>query len=254
MFILKKIIGALLSPGAVIFLFLCFGLLIIFFSKKIKRLGWFFLILGTISFYFFSTGPLPNALLAPLEHQYKPLQPGQDIAKIDYIVVLAGGLRDISNVPPTSQLSADTALRVVEGIRLFHLFSDQPTLIMSGGGKPSSGKMMVAFAGSLGVPADKLVAETRSLDTFGNAKEVKPIVKDAPFALVTSASHLPRSMIIFKILGMAPIPAPADFNIVAEFSWSEFLPSGDYLEATKAACHEYLGLAYLKLFPWRAGK
>ncbi len=83
---------------------------------------------------------------------------------------------------------------------------------MSGGDKPVGGEVMVAFARSLGIPADKLLAETRSLDTYGNARGVKPIVKDAPFVLVTSASHLPRAMIIFQTLGMRPIPAPANIR------------------------------------------
>ena len=224
------------------------------FSKKSKRSGWFLFFLATLCFYFFATAPLPKALLSPLENQYKPLEQVQDIGKIDYIVVLSGGVRDISQVPPTSQLDAATASRVVEGIRLFHLFSDQPRLIMSGGGEPSGGKLMVAFAQSLNVPADKLLAETKSLDTYGNAKEVKPIVKDAPFLLVTSASHLPRAMIIFKALGMRPIPAPADFNVMEKFLWPDFLPQGVYLEQMQAAVHEYLGLGYLKLFPKQAGK
>ena len=102
--------------------------------------------MGILCFYFFTTAPLPNALLSPLEKQYKPFEQVQGIGKIDYIVVLSGGVPVNSQVPPTSQLGAATASRVVEGIRLFHLFSDQPTLIMSGGGEPIGGKVMVAFA------------------------------------------------------------------------------------------------------------
>ena len=89
---------------------------------------------------------MPNALLDPLENQYKPLQQVKDIGKIDYIVVLSGGSLTNPEVPPTSQLDAATTARVVEGIRLFHLFSNQPTLIMSGGGEPIDGELMVAYA------------------------------------------------------------------------------------------------------------
>ena len=113
---------------------------------------------------------------------------------------------------------------------------------------------MAAFARSLGVPADKLMAETNSRDTYGNADGVKAIVKDAPFLLVTSASHLPRAMIIFQALGMKPIPAPADINININKPFRGLLPSGRYLEEMEAVIHEYLGLAYLKLFPSRTGR
>ena len=104
------------------------------------------------------------------------------------------------------------------------------------------------------IPADKLLAETRSLDTYGNARGVKPIVKDAPFVLVTSASHLPRAMIIFQTLGMRPVPAPADINIYSRNTWNRFLPAGEFLEEMQEGVHEYLGLAYLKLFPRQAGR
>ena len=61
-------------------------------------------------------------------------------------------------------------------------------------------------------------------------------------------------MLIFQALGMQPIPAPADFNVSELYVLADFFPSGGYLTKMDAAIHEYLGLAYLKLFPGRAGK
>jgi uncharacterized SAM-binding protein YcdF (DUF218 family) len=254
MFFVKKIFGCLLSPGVIILVILGLGLLKLTLANKPKRSGWALIFLGIVCYYFFTTAFLPQTLLFPLKSKYKPLQQVQDIGKIDYIVVLSGDVRDNPQDPPTSQLGAATAFRVVEGIRLFHLFSEQPTLIMSGGDQPVAGEVMVAFARSLGVPAAKLLAETRSLDTYGNALGVKPIVKDAPFVLVTSASHLPRAMIIFQTLGMRPVPAPADINIYSRNTGNRFLPAGEFLEEMEKAIHEYLGLVYLKLFPRQAGR
>ena len=178
---------------------------------------------------------------------------------IKYLVVLSGGMRHNFQVPPTSQLSEDSALRVAEGIRLFHLLSERAMLIMSGGGDEpyprfSLGEKMVALAQCLGVPREKLISETNSMDTYANAIEVKPIVKDGPFLLVTSAAHLPRAMRIFQILGMKPIPAPADFRQKEHLNAYDYLPSGEFLTTMEYAVHEYLGLAYLYLWPSRAGK
>ena len=125
---------------------------------------------------------------------------------------------------------------------------------MSGGGQFQDGEKMSAFARSLGVPHEKLIAETESLDTYGNARGVKAIVKETTFLLVTSASHMPRSLKIFQLLGMQPIPAPAHFRYRQKLSWHAFLPSGKNLTNLEAAVHEYLGLTYLKLFPGMAGK
>lgn len=254
MFFIKKFFGYLLSPGVIILIILILGLLRLTFRHKSKKTAWFLIFMGILGFYFFTTEPLPKALLYPLESKYKPLQQVQDIGKVNYIVVLSNEVHDNSQDPLTSQLGASTTSRVVEGIRLFHLFSEKPTLIMSGGDKSVGGEVMAAFARSLGVPADKLIAETKSLDTYGNADGVKAIVKDALFLLVTSASHLPRAMIIFQALGMKPIPAPADITININTTYGRFFPSGKYLTEMEAVIHEYLGLAYLKLFPGRAGR
>jgi uncharacterized SAM-binding protein YcdF (DUF218 family) len=254
MFFVKKFFGCLLSPGVIILVILSLGLLRLTLWHKSKKAGWILILVGILCFYFFTTAPLTKTLLYPLESQYKPLQQVQDIGKVDYIVVLSSEVHDNSQDPPTSQLAASTAFRVVEAIRLFHLFSEKPTLIMSGGGKSVAGEVMAAFARSLGVPADKLVVETKSLDTYSNADGVKAIVKDAPFLLVTSASHLPRAMIIFQKLGMKPIPAPADININKNTPFDRFLPSGKFLIEMEAVIHEYLGMAYLKLLPSRAGR
>ena len=91
MFVLKKIIGALLSPGVIILVLLGLGLLRIITGKNSKQCSRFLFFLAFLSFYFFTTAPLPQALLYPLENQYKPFQQVNDIGKIDYIVVLSGG-------------------------------------------------------------------------------------------------------------------------------------------------------------------
>jgi uncharacterized SAM-binding protein YcdF (DUF218 family) len=250
-FLFKKYFGYVLAPGTVILILLSFGLLRLHLSGKSKRSGLVWLFLGTLCFYLFSTAPLPGALLSRLEKQYEPLVQIQDHKEIKYIVILSSGARSDPNVPPTSQLDAPSAFRVIEGIRLFRLFQEQPVLIMTGEG---CGDPMVALARSLGVPADKLIAENEALDTHGNAREVKSLIQDKPFLLVTSATHMPRSMKIFQLLGMKPIPAPADFRWPGENTISTFLPAGNYLSDMATAIHEYFGLAYLDFFPGRAGK
>lgn len=259
MFILKKIIGVLLMPGTIVLVLLGYALFKLTVSRGSPKRAWAFLTLGVLGFYFFTTTPLPDFLIRHLENQYQPITNNQDLAEIRYIVVLSSGVRFNFQVPPTSQLDEASALRVAEGIRLYHLLSGRPLLIMSGGGgwlhpKVKLGEQMVAWARSQGVPAEKLIAETHSGDTHANAVGVKLLVKDAPFLLVTSAAHMPRSMRIFHLLGMRPIPAPADFRGVEHYCVYHYIPSGAALSTMEAAIHEYLGLAYLALWPSRAGK
>ena len=49
-------------------------------------------------------------------------------------------------------------------------------------------------AQALGVAQQDMVLESESRDTEESAKAVAPIVQKDPFLLVTSASHMPRSM------------------------------------------------------------
>uniref|UniRef100_A0A7V6DP55 DUF218 domain-containing protein n=1 Tax=Desulfobacca acetoxidans TaxID=60893 RepID=A0A7V6DP55_9BACT len=255
MFLVKKIVGLITDPATLVLLLLAcgFGGLLLTRNPRKRGLGW--IALGLLGFYLFTTAPLPNFLLKTLERRYQPLTNSQKFPDIRYIVVLSGGMRFNNAVPPTSRLDASSSLRVAEGIRLFHLFSGAPALIMTGAGPWGDlGSRMAAFAASLGIPAAKLIPENHAKDTYGNAKEVQPLVTNEPFLLVTSAVHMPRAMLIFQKLGMKPIPAPADFRYSPHYFYEDFFPSGNNLSDMEAVTHEYLGLAYLYLFPGRAGK
>lgn len=83
-------------------------------------------------------------------------------------------------------------------------------LILSGGGAfdpVPNAEMMADVAIALGVVEKDLVRETTSKDTKDEARLLKEIVGDDTFVMVTSASHMPRSMALFLKLGMNPIPA-----------------------------------------------
>ena len=255
MFVIKKIIGLLTNPGTLVLVILGYGVWRLAFSRGDKKKGWVMLGLGVVCFYLFATAPLPNYLIRTLESRYEPRNAAKNLSAIKYIVVLSEDLRKNDQVPPTSQLSGTTALRLAEGIRLFHTLGGAPVLILAGDGPwEQVAERMKAYAQALGVPPAKLRSETQSKDTYGNAVGVRSIVKDQPFLLVTSASHMPRAMGIFQRLGMKPIAAPADYRYTQEYLFSDFFPSGRHLTTMEAVVHEYLGLAYVYFFPRRAGE
>jgi uncharacterized SAM-binding protein YcdF (DUF218 family) len=255
MYVIKKIVGMVTEPGTLVFLLLSYGFLRLLFARGSKKRGLGWIGLGLLCFYLFTTAPLPNYLAKTLESRYEPLTGIRNLPEVKYIVVLSGGMRLNKAVPPTSELDESSALRVVEGIRLFHLLGEAPVLIMTGSGRwHDMGTRMVAFAQSLGVPPGKLIPENKAKDTYGNAMWVRPLVKNQPFLLVTSAVHLPRALLIFQKLGMKPIPAPGDFRFSQYYSINDFFPTSTNLATMEIAVHEYLGLAYLYLVPSRAGE
>lgn len=74
---------------------------------------------------------------------------------------------------------------------------------MSGGGvfdPVSNAEIMARVAMEIGVPERDIILESKSKDTKDEARFIKPIVGNEPFVLVTTASHIPRSMALFKNL------------------------------------------------------
>ncbi len=57
-------------------------------------------------------------------------------------------------------------------------------------------------AESLGIPRSEIIVLDKPKDTEEEAEAVKQAIGDAPFLLVTSASHLPRAMIFFQHVGL----------------------------------------------------
>jgi uncharacterized SAM-binding protein YcdF (DUF218 family) len=95
--------------------------------------------------------------------------------------------------------------------------------------------------------------EVQSWDTDDQARVLEAAVFWAkPFALVTSAYHMPRALLAVPFPeGLNPIPAPADFR-ARDFDWSHdlFIPRAGALAACETAIHEYLGLLYTWVKTW----
>lgn len=70
-----------------------------------------------------------------------------------------------------------------------------------------------------------------------------------PFALVTSANHLPRAMRFFEAQGLHPIPAPANqLAITSPLNiWDRVMPSAMFLGHSERAAYETLGSLWQQL-------
>ena len=108
---------------------------------------------------------------------------------------------------------------------------------------------MARLAESLGVDRGDIILEDKSLETFNEADEIKPLAGDHPLILVTSATHMPRSMLVFQQRGMAPVPAPVLHSARTRQAWSTetLFPSGSNLARSESAVYEYIGLIWTLL-------
>jgi uncharacterized SAM-binding protein YcdF (DUF218 family) len=250
-FTLKKIFSALLLPFPLALLCLLLGLPLLMLTKK-KKTGIALISFSTILLFVFSFSTVPTNLLAQLESQYQPLT--QLPMQTQTIVVLGGGVRNNTNAPPNTQLSAASLSRLLEGIRLYKLYrrqGKQATLMLSGGrvfGKPADAGMMQNTAIVLGIPRSDIKLESGSRNTAEEATYLKNQLANKPFILVTSAYHMPRAIQIFQQAGLKPIPAPTQFIAGSDRRLPRFyLPNAKYLAANDIAFHEYLGLLWFKL-------
>jgi uncharacterized SAM-binding protein YcdF (DUF218 family) len=102
------------------------------------------------------------------------------------------------------------------------------------------------------VPAH-IIPEPGSRDTFESAIEVQKILQQRGwnrYLLVTSARHMPRSMLAFEAVAPKPVAAPGDFTVSAiSISPLGFFPSEGAAKDIYLALHEYAGLLN---YHWRA--
>ena len=258
MFILKKIISVFLYPLPLSLLISFLGLYLLWFTTK-QKTGKILISVGLIILTLFSYSVVSNKLLRPLERKYDSFEmrgsslvsETEDEPAIKYVVVLGGGHSSDPELPLMSQIGRSSLVRLMEGIRIYRKYLGAK-LILSGGivfDPVPEAEVLARVAIETGVPERDIILESKSKDTKDQAKFIKPIVSNEPFVLVTSASHMPRSMALFKKLGMNPTPSPIGHyvHVGQGLSPHSFFPSTGDLYKSERAIYEYLGLTWSKL-------
>lgn len=246
MFLMHKILSRLLFPVPLSLEFLLIGLFLLWFTRR-QRAGKALVTCGALLFLGFSNVFLSNALLRPLEHHYPPLVVHSvgGVPAVGFIAVLGGGGDDDPDVPITSHVSPDLMVRLIEGVRLEREIPGSK-LILSGGHDSAEG--MASVAEALGVTAADIRQLAEPRDTEEESQQIAPIVGSGRFILVTSASHMPRAMGLFKMKGLQPIAAPTDYLTPRRrLELDDFFPDGYKLFKSQTAVYEYLGQAWESL-------
>lgn len=252
MFLLKKIVGLLCMPLSVAGLLLFAGLVLLWFGKDRKPAG-VLLLLGTMFAVGFASSPVADRLLTPLERRYEPVTSVRGLEDVRYVVVLGGGHRSDPRLSATMQLSDASLARLVEGIRLHRQLSES-VLVFTGGAifdAFSHAQVMAEAAGELG-ELDPRILLDQPRDTAEEMLALREVIAaDEPFLLVTSASHMPRSLALAKAAGLTPMPAPTDFlvkqSLERERHPGDYFPSAAALRRSERAVYEYLGLVWAQV-------
>lgn len=237
-FFLRKLVAMVVMPVPAVFVLLVAGLVLGWRGRE--RWGRRLVAAGLLLFWAASCMPLARAAVAPLESAYPPF-PGDSV---EVVVVLGGGHASAPGIPVTAIPEAQSLYRIAEGVRIA---GAQPwtTLVVSayGGSDPRPhAEVAREVAMALGVDSARIHAEPRARDTAEEAELLEPLLRGRAFALVTSATHMPRAVSIFRDRGLEPIPAPTGHlsKDPPGFGWRDLVPRSDALDLTRAAWYELL--------------
>lgn len=221
------------------------------------------LTLAFLILFISSNSVTSNAILRSLEWHYSYQE---NLPKADAIIILGGGRR--SNLfPNLSDNLSNQEDRIFYGAKLFHQ-KKAPLIIVTGGrikwlgGDISEAQEMADILIKMDVPSNAILKENFAVNTYENAINVKPILQKFNInkvLLVTSAIHIPRSMMIFRKQNINVIPAPTDFLVSKKSHFFDssfevqiisFLPNSESLTRTTKAIKEYVGIFIYWLKGW----
>ncbi len=243
--LIRRTIGALANPEPVAMLIAAAGLVL---RLKWRRVSGIVLCCAAAVAYIGSLAIVGDALIGPLEREFRPLRATQPVPGVNYIVVLGSGYSPHDDLAVTAALDHDGLVRVVEGVRLARILGPV-RLVLSGGAPAGRSAPAVGYAElarGLGIPDASMVILDGSMNTSDEAASLAKLLGAQRYILVTSAYHMPRAMRLMRRCGMDPIPAPAGQSVTQEHrAWYGLIPTSGGLASTERAVHEYLGLAAL---------
>ena len=265
MFVLSKILSFITQPLAWVALGLGLGLVLQTFwpkqwAKLGRRLCW--IALGVLLLQGWQ--PLPQFGIRQLESRY-PVPQNLDLKKFEGVVVLGGALESAYvwqapdlNGRPQAQLNG-AAERMTAPIGLLKSHPHLKLIFTGGSGEMLGSSLSEAqraqiFYQDMGLmdlpQADqRFYFEAASRNTYENAvlsAKLPSVDISKPWLLVTSASHIPRSMAVFQKAGWNVTPYAVDFRAGAHTPWTSYSLLGGSLD-WQILLHEWIGTLYYAL-------
>ncbi len=203
-------------------------------------------------FFLCAIFPVGDWMLLPLENRFPASKPEH----VDGIILVGEDENPelaAARGQPAAHFSADDYIVFASLARRY----PQAKLLYTGGSgliapNPDLSNAEVArkALGGLGVPVEHMVFEDTSRNTYENAVKSAALVnptKQQKWLLVTSAQHMPRTVLCFRKAGWNVVPFPASYITSGEFNTRLQFALAAHLFEMELAVHEYLGLVGYKL-------
>ena len=246
MFVLSKLLSAFTQPLFWLSIWWFMGLILLHSFRRIATsMLWF----GVIVFGLLGFNAVPDSLLRSLESQYNTvdLKYGDQYAGV---IVLGGATGNPSIYKAHGQVPLGSAAeRITAPIPMLRKFPNLELIFSGGEGRldpkgTSEAELAKVFFEEQGVDMSRVTLESKSRNTRENASLVAKLLGERckkPWLLITSASHMPRSMAAFEAVGCNVTAYPVDFQTSGKTSWTEYSMISS-LTSWQTALHEYLGI------------
>ncbi|QDL53850.1 YdcF family protein [Rhodoferax aquaticus] len=190
-----------------------------------------------------------------LESQYEEMDPKADLSAYVGVVVLGGatesGELQQAHLQP---LLAASGERLTTAVALIHRNPHLRVIYTGGegtlmGSGPSEAERARVFYTTMGLADARIEYESKSRNTHENAAfsaNMPNVDIRQRWLLVTSATHMPRSMATFKKAGWNVTAYPVDYQSKPAADWLDYsIAKGP--PAWDIILHEYLGIAVYRL-------
>lgn len=214
-----------------------------------RRIGTGFAVLALLVTFVSGWTSVGAMALHPLENRFeRPSPPPDNVAGI---IVLGGFFEGAINLARGGYELNSSADRIVEAAVLARRYPQARVVVTGGSGSllldgEADGATAPRLLEALGIERGRMVLEDQSRDTYENALFTRELVEPQEgetWLLVTSAFHMPRSVMLFGRAGFDVVPWPVDYRTTGEDSLGLSRNNVVHtLQTTGVALREWIGL------------
>ena len=246
-FLLSKILWLIFAPSSFLVICLCLAMVLALWGRLRTASmigGLAAVVLAVLSF-----SPVAERVAASLEHRFPAYR--DDGRPIHGVIVLGGGLNLASSVTHARLVLGAAGDRLVAMADLARRYPDAKIIFTGGSGylagsSESEADLIEQHLTTLGINPDRILFERASRNTYENAMMTKALVQPAAgehWLLVTSASHMPRAMGLFRAAGFELEAYPVDWRTAPDFGGMfGDDPASSRLRLFDLATREWIGL------------
>jgi len=227
--------------------------------RPASRGPWRLLVAFLAVFYLAATPVGAGVLVAGLSRGTTSIATREDAHGADAVVLLSGGVDTVRSADVVlTQVSAASALRVLEAARVYKVIGAR-VVIVSGGIadeqyelRPEAEQMAAALVAA-GVPAGAIALDLLAKNTFDHPRTVRPLLEAnhvSQFVIVTAPTHMRRALAVFRAAGFDPIGSVSLLRSDHLHPPPLLLPNDDSLRLANQSLYDYAAWMYY----WARGR